>query len=214
MESMRSSEMKKTTPRVTIQSLHEKDGERAIMCGPVSFYMLLQREGYIPDDVSPLQFCEWSDQPDNKTSFASHEKPFKNWSRPGLTKAIREKFDAPIVSWIINGEDIYGGHDVEYMKQAGYLQSDREVTFFKQQVEGRDIKDIVSDGYPVIVTMNPGFGSSGGESVHAVIIDSWEDGTVRVIDPDERNQQELFSEDEIRENLSREAAGTIILPKE
>ena len=171
-------------------------------CAPLAFYLLLKAAGYLPAKLMAGPFCRDLD----------HEKLTANslnWSRPALSKLFRKEYGASIVSWWINGKEL----DLERMKKSGYVESKKEIKFLEENIVGKSLKEVVNLGYPVIVTMKPGFGGSGGVSIHAVIIVSWEGDRVTVVDPDARNVHSEFSAKEILESITPEAAGTIVLPK-
>lgn len=192
-----------TIQHITLQSLSSFIGEdRAIRsCSPICFYMILGGAGYLPEDELPAKYMERLASSDLHTTNS-------DWSRPALTKALRELYGASIVSW-----QLFGAADIEPMKRSGYLGSDKEVSFFKNKVRGTEIKDLVAEGFPVIVTMKPGFGSEHNKNIHAVIIVDWDDGEVTVIDPDGRNTKEVFPEKHVLEFINPKGAGSIVLPK-
>ncbi|MBI3494622.1 hypothetical protein HY004_01400 [Candidatus Saccharibacteria bacterium] len=189
--------------QVTLQSLFEELGEYDAMrsCTPTSFYMLLQAIDGLPDSQSAADFVRGLNTDEAHTT--DH-----NWSRPALSAAIREAYDVAVVSWQLNG-----GTNIEAMQKAGYLETDQEVEVFNDAVSGRSVEDVVRAGYPVMVTMQPNFGDTGSQSVHSVIIEAWHDAAVTVVDSDARNTSTQFSPDEIRQSISPQGAGTIVLPK-
>lgn len=170
-------------------------------CGPVAFYMLLKAAGYLPKDLEVDRFVTELDRQALTTSEF-------NWSRPAMSRYFRQKYGAKIVSWQVHGQ-----HDINKMQQSGYLGIQEEVEFFERNIKGRSLKDIVQSGYPVIITMKPGF-NTPGESVHAVILVEWSDDTVTVVDPDARNTQDHFRPVEVEAFISPVAGGTVILPRE
>lgn len=189
--------------QVTLQSLFEELGEYDAMrsCTPTSFYMLLQAIGGLPGDQSAADFVRALNTTEAHTT--DH-----NWSRPDLSAAIRETYDAAVVSWQLNG-----GVNIEAMQRAGYIATQQEVDFFNDVVRDKSLEEIVRSGYPVMITMLPNFGGTGSQSPHSVIIEAWGDDVVEVVDSDARNTRTQFSPDEIRQSVSPQGAGTIVLPK-
>lgn len=191
--------------RVSLQSLGGDLGDYAAVrsCAPADFYMLAKAYGYLgKEPMSPGAFIGNYNRPHLLTGD-------KDWSRPALTAAVRQQFKAPIVSWWVAGDA-----NIELMKKSGYIESDREVAFFKDEIAGRSVEDIVRDGHPVIVTMLPGLGSPENHNIHAVIISEWDDEGVTVIDPDDRNPKSRFDADYIRKFISPKGAVTVFLPPE
>lgn len=190
--------------QVTLQSLFEELGEYDAMrsCTPTSFYMLLQAIGRLPDEQSAADFVRALNT--EKAHTTDH-----NWSRPDLSAAIRKAYDVAVVSWQLNG-----GSNIEAMQRAGYLETDQEIEIFNNVVRDKSIEEIVQAGYPVMVTMQPNFGGTGSQSVHSVIIEAWDDDVVEVVDSDARNTRTQFSPDEVRQSMSPQGAGTIVLPKQ
>lgn len=189
---------------VKMQTLSEELGHYAAarFCAPLAFFMLLRATGYIPKRLMPDKFClELSDR-SLKTSAA-------DWSRPALSRVLRRKYNVPIVSWKLNGEEA----NIEKMKQVGYVETSREADFFLRNIFGKTVKEIVSEGFPVVVTMKPGFGTDHNQNIHAVLISDWQGDKVTVFDPDARNDEHIFSEDHVLAYLSDEGAGSIVLPK-
>lgn len=160
--------------------------------------MLLKANDYLPTDLEVDEFVKELD----RQKLSTYDL---NWSRPALSHYFRDKYHAPIVSWQLNGDC-----DVTRMQTAGYLQSAAEVAFFNR-VAGRDVADIVREGWPVIVTLARGL-DTGTTDPHAVIILEWQNDTVTIVDPDARNNRREFSEAEIRAAISPAGAGTIVLP--
>lgn len=188
---------------VSLQSLSGALGEELAIrsCAPVAFYMLLKAHGYLPAGIEPDEFCF-------NLNRARLSTDNEDWSRPALTRHLRDKYNAPIVSW-----QLRGGADIGRMEAAGYLKTDEEVDFFKRQVQGRTVKELVQAGYPVIVTMKPGFGSVKNTNIHAVIIVEWAPDKVTVVDPDARSQAGHYDPARVEEYISPQGGGTIILPR-
>lgn len=187
---------------VTLQSLTPTLGEHLAIryCAPLSFYMVLRAAGYLDKELMPDAFCAELDRGALTTQA-------DDWSRPALTRLLREKYHVPVVSWWLNGQA-----DFERMKKSGYVESEAEIKFFEEVIQGKTLKQLVQAGYPVIVTMKPGFGSEENSNIHAVVIAKWEDQTVTVVDPDARNPKSQFNEDYVQQYLSTEGAGSIVLP--
>ena len=134
----------------------------------------------------------------------------RGWIRPGLAADVRKKYAMEVVSWQLKGAD---EPNIDRMKAAHYLQSDREVSFFQEHVVGRSLPEIVDDTYPVIVGVKPGFGGEA-KSTHAIILTEWIRGKVTVVDPDDRNTQQVYDEAYVDQYLNPTGGGcTIILPK-
>jgi hypothetical protein len=193
------------SPRITIQSLEKSIGKHEALrsCVPIDFYMLLSGAGYV-SELSPADFMKDLDRQKFSTDF---EKP-GDWSRPAITKYLRQKYQANIVSWQLGGPA-----EIDNMKKAGYLDNQTEIDFFLEEVEGRDLANLVRDGYPVITTMKPGFGTTENKNIHAVILVRWQHGKVTVIDPDARNSGYIFDERRVRQFIAPKGAGSIVLPR-
>lgn len=187
---------------VTLQSMSLELGHEAAIryCAPLSFYMVLYALEVVPKDVMPGAFCAALDK-------ANLTVDGGDWSRPALSRYIRRTYKVPVISWQLEGEA-----NVDLMKQAGYLESEQEVNFFLKNVYGKSVRELVQAGYPVIVTMKPGFGADENKNIHAVIIAKWVDGVVTVVDSDARNTKSEFSEERVLEYLSKNGAGSIVLP--
>jgi hypothetical protein len=187
---------------ITQQSLASKLGtELAIRnCAPVALYMLLKANGYLDSSVEPDKFCLELNSPQNHVT--------GDWSRPALSKELRHKYNAGIVSWQLNGQA-----NIDLMKRSGYVESIKEIAFFTNHVWGHSIKSIVRSGYPLIVTMLPGFGTPENSNIHAVILVGWDGDKVTVVDPDARNQKTEFEASYVEKFISPNGAGTIVLPK-
>lgn len=187
-----------------MQSLSDELGEYAAarFCAPLAFFMLLRATGQIPKRLMPDKFCLQLSDKSLKTGAA-------DWSRPALSKVLRRKYNVSIVSWKLDGKEA----NIEKMKHAGYVETDREADFFLRNIFGKSVKEIVSKGYPVIVTMKPGFGTEHNNNIHAVLISAWDGDKVTVFDPDARNDQHIFCDDHVLAYLSEDGAGSIVLPK-
>jgi hypothetical protein len=172
---------------------------------PTAFYTLAVANGYINESSLSLdEFVEdlnWDDD---------FEKA-KGWLRPYITRTVRERYHIPIVSWMISGNQEPTTEDIAAMHRSGYLGTEAEQSFFEQQVVGHSIKQIVNAGYPVIVGVKPGFGAN--QDHHAIIIIEWKGGLVRIIDPDGRNDQVDYEQQEILDNLNPLGGCSVVLPK-
>ena len=196
--------------RVTLQSMGPSLGtDLAIRyCIPLAMYMLLKANSYLPDDLEPDKFCFDLDREKLGSTVIN---PKVDWSRPALTKFLRHKYGATIISWMLGWPP---PTDFPAMTKAGYIETEKEIEFFKSRVEGRSVEEIVKAGYPVAATMEPGFGTDQNKNIHAVILLEWRDDTVIVIDPDARNKQTEFSPERVRQFISPKGGGTVILPKD
>jgi hypothetical protein len=194
-----------TVAPVTLQSLSEKLGEEIAIrsCAPVAFYMLLRAQGYLNGEEDAGNFCLALDRSKLMTSA-------EDWSRPALSRILRLKYRADIVSWQLQGPT---PPNVLLMNAAGYIETPREEKFFQEHVIGHSVEQLVRAGYPVIVTMKPGFGSPENKNIHAVIILDWADEVVTVVDPDARNPRTDFEPGYVRGFISPDGAGSIVLPK-
>ncbi len=187
--------------RVTQQSLIPELGEAEAldMCTPTCLYMLVEATGYHPDTL--VEFVKSMDKEHNHTQ--------KGWMRAWLAKTLRAQ-GVSVVSWRpgLNGDS---DETVRRMIDAGFLGSQLEVDFYLKNVAGKSVEEVVRAGWPVATGMVPGFGEAG--SKHTVIIAEWTDDSVRVIDPDSRNNQSTYSPHEINDAINPEGGGcTIILP--
>lgn len=186
---------------VTLQSMSDTLGHDLATryCAPLAFYMLLRAVGYLDQNLMPDKFCQLLDRQDLTTKAM-------DWSRPDLSRLLRQRYGASIVSW-----QLAGGDNIEAMKRVGYLDTEREVEFFREHVYGRSVEQIVRDGYPVVVTMGGGF-NHGGSNIHAVVIASWSDDEVLIFDPDARNNHQTFKPSYVVEHLSATGGGSVVLP--
>jgi hypothetical protein len=190
---------------ITMQSLNAQLGEELAVrsCAPVAFYMLLKANGYLDSQIEPDQFVFDLSRAHLSTDYANPN----NWSRPAVTKYLRHKYNAAIVSWWLNDDN----PNIERMRQAGYVETEREEQFLREKILGKTLPSLVTKGHPVIVTAKEGF-NGHNKSVHAVILLAWKGNRVTVVDPDARNIRTHFSEPEILANISPTAAGSIVLP--
>jgi hypothetical protein len=171
-------------------------------CAPLAFYMLLRAAGYLPKSLMPGPFCQELDKGDLRTTNA-------DWSRPALSKLLRKAYKAPIVSWSFHFPDPI----MDRMIDSGYIETQPEIDFYLNHVHGHTVEELVRAGYPVIVTVRPGFGSDENRNIHAVVLAKWNDEGVTVFDPDARNTQTVFSAEHITNFLLPNGAGSIVLPK-
>lgn len=193
---------------VTFQSLEGmlSDDQVIRQCAPTAFYMVLAGAGYLPKDESLGQLCLDLQEADVFTdAYQKH-----NWSRPGLSRYMRRRYHAPIVSWQLHWPP---PQNMEAMQRAGYVETEQEIDFFTREVEGKSVEELVRQGYPVIVTVKPHFIGMPNTSVHSIIVLDWKDDEVTIIDPDGRNSRTKLTPAEMIESISDGAAGTIILPK-
>jgi hypothetical protein len=176
-------------------------------CAPTCFFMLAKAQGYLLDGpgsdlVSFVAGLDW------ERDFAED----RGWIRPWMCRTMRGRYGLSIVSWRLGGNTGASDETIAKMRSTGYLQSDQEVAFYRDQVMDRDIADIVGDGYPMIVGVLPEFGRNQRE--HAIIINHWSNGEVEVIDPDERNAFRVYPESYVRAHLNPNGGGcTVILPQ-
>jgi hypothetical protein len=186
----------------TLQQMSKTLGDDVAVryCAPLSFYMVLRALGYLPQELMPDEFSSRLDRSGLTTDVA-------DWSRPALSKLFRKEYGARVVSWWLSGHA-----DIEMMKRSGYLESDIEVEFYKRNIAGKSVEQIVRSGYPVIVTMDGDF-DHGGNNLHAIVIASWSDEGVLIVDPDARNPNTRYKADDILKHLSMLGAGSVVLPK-
>jgi len=192
--------------RITQQSVYAALGEKALSaCVPTCFYMAAQNEGHLPHEISLTDFCR-------ELNWA-HAETASGWIRPDLSHQLRELYDLPVVSWRFGGNYYNSPEGIEKKCRAGYLQTQEEIDFFRQQIIGRDISEVVQQCCPVIAGVKAGFGAN--KTVHAVILQSWsEDGIVEVIDPDERNPTMFYPADYVRDYLNPNGGGfSVVLPR-
>lgn len=187
---------------VTLQSMSSELGHEVAVryCAPLSFYMILRALKAIPVDMMPGAFCADLDH--------AHLKAEQDdWSRPALSRYMRHAYGVSVISWQLQGDA-----NIELMKRAGYIETEAEERFFLDNIYGKSVKDIVQSGYPVIVTMKPGFGTDKNKNIHALIIVDWDNGKVTLVDPDARNPRSEFDEARVLEYLSPTGGGTVVLP--
>lgn len=191
--------------RITQQSLFPRLGERALSaCVPTCFYMTAQQEGHLSREINLTDFCS--------TLNWSHAETSTGWVRPELSNQLRDLYGLPVVSWRLDGNHDDSPETIERMCQAGYLRTQEEIDFFRQQIIDRDIAEIVQDCSPVIVGVKAGFGAN--QTAHAVILNTWSnEGVVEVIDPDDRNSNTAYSAEYVRAFLNPEGGGcSVVLP--
>jgi hypothetical protein len=196
--------------RQTQQSIAPEVGERRALqsCAPTCFYVLGRAEGYLQDgeDTDLGSFVKGLDW-DNDFSEAT------GWVRPKLAAGLRGQYGMEIVSWRTGGNDAADDETISKMRAAGYVSSDREVQFYRDHVVGKQPLDVVADGYPIIAGVVPGFGAN--QDSHAIVINKVEDDKAYVIDPDERNINQIYSKQYVEQNLNPTGGGfTVVLPKE
>ena len=203
LQKIKYSKPESSIKRVTLQSLTSYIGtDQALrICAPAAFYMLLKKYGYI-NKTEREYFCSVLEKGDLLTDTS-------NWSRPALSRWLRRRYGAQIVSWQLNPTK---PTDITLMRAAGYIESEREEEFFKNCVQSKSVQEIVGLGYPVIVTMQPGFGTPENQSIHAVVITEWTDKIVTIIDSDARNSITQFEPYYVEKYLSRDGAGSVVLP--
>lgn len=193
--------------RITQQSVFSRLGEKALSaCVPTCFYMAAHEEGHFSNEISLADFCSalnWA-----------HAETSTGWVRPELSNQLRDLYDLPVVSWRLNGNHDDSPETIEKMRQAGYLRTQDEIDFFRQQIIGRDIADIVQYCSPVIAGVKAGFGAN--QTAHAIILSDWSnDGIVEVIDPDDRNSNTTYSAEYVRAFLNPDGGGcSIVLPRQ
>jgi hypothetical protein len=172
-------------------------------CVPACLFMLGAEEGYFDGAEAVKNYQTYINNLD-WTDFDME----RGWIRPNLAQKLRNLYGMEIVSWREGVEP-----DIEKMKQAGYLNSEKEEAFFKNTVYGKKLAEIVQSGYPVLVGVKPGFGTN--KQSHGVIILSWTNEEVVVQDPDNRNPKNIYTPEYIESYLNPNGGGyTIVLPKE
>ena len=197
----------KQIERITQQSIFPKLGEKALRaCAPTCFYMTAHEKGYLPHEIDLTDFCSalnWA-----------HAETSSGWVRPDLSNQLRDLYDLPVVSWRFGGNYDNSPETIERMRQAGYLRTQEEISFFTQQIIGRDITEIVQSCGPVIAGVKPGFGAN--QTTHAIILNKWsDDGIVEVIDPDDRNPITSYTAEYVRAFLNPDGGGySIVLPRQ
>lgn len=195
--------------RVTLQSLSGDLGEYAAVrsCAPICFYMLLKAYGYLgAEPMTPAAFAANLNRPHLLTSA-------QDWSRPALSAAARMQFKAPVVSWQLWRSLSQAPDNFSAMSKAGYIETETERQYYEKHFKGKTVEQIVRGGHPAIVTMKPGLGSPENRNIHAVIVASWTDQAVEIIDPDDRNPKTTFAPDHINAYISEHAGVTVILPQ-
>ncbi len=193
--------MSKPIERFTLQSMNQRLGadEAKRYCLPLCFYMLLRAADKIDPNFSHIDFCA-------DISREAFSTTNSDWSRPAMSKLVRKKYGVDVISWHLKG-----GGNIEPMVKSGYVDSTVEIEFFQRQILDKSVEQVVRSGMPVIVTMSGGF-DHGGSNIHAIIIASWSDEEVVIVDPDERNPKNRYQPDYIQRFISTNGAGTIILP--
>lgn len=193
---------------IKMQSLSNRIGHELAsrICAPIAFYMLLKANGYIDDSLSADDYILDLNHSQLSTDYGS----VGNWSRPALSRYLRQKYGAGIVSWQFARNQ--AEPNLNAMKAAGYIQSSQEIEFYKSEIWHKSIKEIVREEYPVITTTLPGFSSPESKSVHAVIVLDWRPESVLIIDPDARNLERDFNPTELESWISPTGAGSVVLP--
>ncbi|HSX02686.1 MAG TPA: hypothetical protein VLI05_05245 [Candidatus Saccharimonadia bacterium] len=175
------------------------------VCVPTCFFMLAKANGYLSagPGADLVSFCRDLDWPG---AFVP-----SGWVRPRLAADLRRRYGIASVSWLPGGHQAPTAADLKAMKAAGYLGSRREVAFFRRYIIGHDLPDIVRSGYPVIAGVLGGFGAN--KDTHAVIIVDWTDDEVEIVDPDDRNPQQIYPASYVRQHLNQSGGGfTVVLP--
>jgi hypothetical protein len=193
--------------RSTQQSIGPAMGARRASqaCAPTCFYMVAQAAGYLPAELDLTTFCrrlDWAD------AFLDD----RGWVRPRLARQLRRQYGLVVVSWQLGGNKAADDDTIDRMIAAGYLAIDREIDFYRREVVGRDLSEVVQAGYPVIAGMKAGFGEN--KQTHAVVILNWDDKGVEIIDPDDRNSRRHYPVAYVREFLNPTGGGcTVVLPR-
>ena len=202
-----STAISQTPKRVTQQSIQTQIGEYKAnrSCSPVCFYMLAKAGGYLGSDDG-VELLTFIDNLDWENNFSEE----LGWIRPKLASELRSEYGMNIVCWQLNGNI---DPDISKMKSSGYIQTSFEEEFFLKNIVGKDLQAIISNNYPVMVGVKPGFGGESNSN-HAIIITSWDSSGVVVIDPDDRNSQKHYTEEYIDKYLNPTGGGcTIVIPK-
>jgi hypothetical protein len=180
----------------------------AYYCLPTSFFALAEASGYRNLSFRPgtSGLSEYVNQIDD-VAF----DPDNGWSRAALSSQMRFLFDQmPVISWQTgrNTDESLEAMNLAAMLEAGYLKTPEEVQFFRDEIVNRDVSEIINSGLPVMVTVKPGFGKN--RALHAVILDSWDEKNVHVVDPDQRSRRDTYSPERVREYMT--GACTVIPP--
>lgn len=193
--------------RVTQQSLKRGDGNDMRACIPACFYMLAKASGYMTsgprsDFDSFAAALDW----DNDRT------PEQGWIRGRVSRTFREKYGMQVVSWQTNGNTEVSPERIERMIAAGYLKTEREIDFYKKHVVGKRPWEVVAAGYPIILSVLPGFAAN--TTSHGIIVTSWSEQQVDVIDPDARNPKTQYKPSYVKRHISPAGSCTVVLPKE
>jgi len=188
--------------RVTQQELEavtDREGVDRQMCVPACFYMLGEAAGYNPGTLADFA---------NSLDWEKDYEPGKIWMRPELSRTMRQH-GMSVVTW---RPDLNTDPNIDAMTAAGYLGSQREIAFYRDNIVGKTPEQIVRAGWPIIASMKPEFATA--KAVHAVILAEWTDDYVHVIDPDRENQQDHYDPSRVLEYMRPGGACTLVLPSE
>jgi hypothetical protein len=184
--------------------------ERRILCAPTAFYKLAEEMGYhipLPDYVSMIR-----QELDGSTGD-------DGWNRAKLCQTLREEWGVSSVScWTKTLGHPVSDENIEKMQTAGYLSdSPMEVDFLKDVMatvsEGpRGVIDLIKKGIPLVTTVEPGFAEN--KAKHAVVVEGFDTVTnsIKVFDPDERNQASSYPIEWMEYYLSPDGGTTIMFP--
>lgn len=191
---------------VKLQPLIDKIGEHKALrsCAPVCFYIVLLAAGYLPPALDIATFVEDLDDKSLFADVVNHH----DWSRPALSRYLRTKYKAGIVSWQLGWPP---PNDLELMHRSGYIDSLAEERFLHEVVEKHTLEQLVRDGFPVIVTVNS-FGDVERTNVHAIVLVRWTDNEVLVIDPDIRNSQTTVTPEYLLAHITPTGGASVVLP--
>ena len=171
-------------------------------CAPVCFYSEAASLSY--QVGSPHEFLSLLARTNSRNATG-------HWVRPKLSVALRNLFGIKVVSWNTANTE----QDIDKMVSAGYLSTSAELGFYRSEVEGRLVTEIVDAGHAVIATVAPGF--STNRDLHAVVIsrihsNGYDQDIYSVHNPDKRTIDSIYSRSYIESDLQPGGACSVLLP--
>lgn len=178
-----------------------------LSCVPTSMFMLMLSAGHFANKDKQKAYDTYRD----KLNWDDFNQDIGGWIRSRLLKQLRRRYkNFEAVAWKPGGNINITDEDIQNMVDIGYLSTDREVRFFKKRVMDQNPRSLVEAGYPLLVSVRPGFGAN--KQGHGIIVVKWTDKEVVIFDPDKRNPRKIYSPKMLEEYINPTGSFTIVLP--